>query len=192
MMAAAASSLSCGVISSLFVWSCNVGDGDSASTESGAGGTVGAVGDGGSLGSRNTNASIESAKLSTAPPFMPSNLALAVGSGAPLLALDRLSSFNFSSMASRSFLALSCLNFFRSSLLCLVNSSLVSLATKPFRFFSRSSQLGSLLLRLPLPKKPPSHSARAVDSSVTCTELVSADQWALSNGSGWENGCDQR
>lgn len=95
-----------------------------------------------------------------------------------------------SSIASLAFFALSFLNCFLSSLRNLVYSSLVSTAVTPSLFFSRSSQVGSLLLRLPLPKKPFSHRNLMVFSSVTCTERVSDDQYAWHRGSGCEGGCD--
>ena len=125
------------------------------------------VGVGGSSGPCTTKASIDSARLWTEPPLTPSYFARAVGVAIPPLSLDRLSSFSFSSIASLSFLALSFLNLFLSSRRCFVISSLVSLTSRPLFLFSRSSQLGSLLLRLPFPKKPFSHNARMAISSVT-------------------------
>ena len=122
---------------------------------------------GGSSGSCTTKASIDSARLWTAPPLTPSYLARAVGVAVPPFPLDRFSSFSFASIASLSFLALSFLNLFLSSRRCFVTSSLVSLTSRPLFLFSRSSQLGSLLLRLPFPKKPFSHNARIAISSVT-------------------------
>ena len=125
------------------------------------------AGVGGSSGSCTTKASMDSARLWTGPPLTPSYFARVVGVAVPSFSLDRLSSFSFSSIASRSFLALSFLNLFLSSRRCFVISSLVSLTSRPLFRFSRSSQLGSLLLRLPFPKKPFSHNARMAISSVT-------------------------
>lgn len=125
------------------------------------------AGAGGFSGSCTTKASIDSARLCTELPLTPSYFARAVGVAVPPFSLDRFSSFSFSSIASLSFLALSFLNLFLSSRLCFVTSSLVSLTSRPLLLFSRSSQLGSLLLRLPFPKKPFSHNARIAFSSVT-------------------------
>lgn len=86
------------------------------------------------------------------------------------------SSASFSSIACLSFRALSFLNCFLSSLRLLVASSLVSPSASPCLIFSLSSQAGSLRLKLPLPKKPCSHSVRAVFSSVTWIERVSAEK----------------
>lgn len=115
-------------------------------------------GEGRSFSSRRFSESVINLWLSFTPP------------SAELFAMCFPSAINFSSIASLSFRALSFLNSLLSSRLRLVTSSLVSLARTPFRLFSRSSQLGSLLLRLPLPKNPCSQSARMAFSSVMCTE----------------------
>ncbi|EZF95168.1 hypothetical protein H113_04483 [Trichophyton rubrum MR1459] len=87
-----------------------------------------------------------------------------------------LSALSCSAMASFSLLALSSLNCRLSTRLIPVASSLVLWPISPLLFFSRSSHDGSLLLRLPLPKKPISHNIRMVLESVTWMEEVEASK----------------
>ena len=98
------------------------------------------------------------------------------------------SSASFSSIASLSFRALSFLNCFLSSRLFLVTSSAVSPATRPRLILSPSSQVGSLRLRLPLPKNPCSHSARIDASSVMWTDRVSGEKEPWYRVFGWDDG----